>query len=230
MFTTQRRESVSNDDDDDDISLHSTEASEHADQMYEADRILAEKNGKYGRSYLILWDRYPLEEATWEPRKHLPVEILSAWGERRKRESTGVDQPFDMADYDNAVKRAQEQKAERHRRRKIKRKRLGRAVSDSEDDRHGEAMEIGDEVEDIQGSARSSVDSKQPRKRRVPRSRLQSLDDSEIEGENTANNDPKKGHKSNASKTTVEPKRPVSIRVKSPNISEPRQPHHQIRH
>ncbi|KAH8657129.1 hypothetical protein BGZ60DRAFT_140544 [Tricladium varicosporioides] len=212
MLTTGRREAVSSDGDDDDISIHSTEASEHADQLYEADRILTEKNGKYGRSYLILWDGYPLEEATWEPRKNLPTVILSAWGERKKREATGVDQPFDMADYNTAVERAQERKAERHQRRRIKRKQLGYIVSSSEDEGGGEVAEV-DEVDDIPGSARSGVDPKNLRNRLVPRSGMQSLDDSEAEWEDAVDNDPKKVQRLSALKSSAEPKRTASNRA-----------------
>lgn len=154
--------------DDDAISLTSTLASEYGpDDEFSVDRILADKTEGNKRKYLILWEGYPLEKATWEPHKNINDEILEVWKERKSRESKGLDPPFDVAEFDALLARLAAEKADRRRRRKAKRKRLGMAVSPApsevdDSDSSVEAIEEN-EVEDVKPGAKRK--SKSPPKR-----------------------------------------------------------------
>jgi chromo domain-containing protein 1 len=154
--------------DDDAISLTSTLSSEYgSDDEFSVDRILADKTEGNKKKYLILWEGYPLEKATWEPHKNINDEILEVWKERKSRESKGLDPPFDVAEFDALLARLAAEKADRHRRRKAKRKRLRLAVSpapsDADDsDSSVEAIEEN-EVEDVRPGAKRK--SKSPPKR-----------------------------------------------------------------
>lgn len=148
--------------DDDAISLTSTVVSEYgSDQEFSVDKILAEKTEGKKRKYLILWENYPLEKATWEPHKNINDEILEAWKERKSRESKGLDEPFNVAKFGALLARLAAEKADRRRRRKSKRKRLGRTVSPSpseadDSDSSVEAVE-DNEVEEVKpGTKRKS--------------------------------------------------------------------------
>ncbi|KAH8769584.1 hypothetical protein F5882DRAFT_301843, partial [Hyaloscypha sp. PMI_1271] len=164
--------------DDDAISLTSTLSSEYgSDDEFSVDRILADKTEGNKKKYLILWDGYPLEKATWEPHKNINDEILEVWKERKSRESKGLDPPFDVAEFDALLARLAAEKADRHRRRKAKRKRLRLAVSpapsDADDsDSSVEAIEEN-EVEDGSRHSRtlsqSSSDTPLSRKRPLQR-------------------------------------------------------------
>ncbi|KAN0110075.1 hypothetical protein V8E51_006462 [Hyaloscypha variabilis] len=154
--------------DDDAISLTSTAVSEYdSEAEFSVDRILAEKTQSGKKRYLIFWEGYPLEKATWEPDKNINDEILDAWKERKAQESKGLEPPFNVAEFDALLARLAAEKADRRRRRKAKRKRIGRAVSPSaseadDSDSSIEAIEQN-EVEDMKpGSKRKS---KSPPKR-----------------------------------------------------------------
>ena len=148
--------------DDDAISLTSTVVSQYdSDAEFSVDRILAERTEGGKKRYLILWENYPLEKATWEPHKNINEEILQAWKERKAQESKGLEVPFDLAELDALLARLAAEKADRRRRRKAKRKRLGRIVSPSaseadDSDSSIEAIEEN-EIEDVKpGSKRKS--------------------------------------------------------------------------
>jgi hypothetical protein len=40
-------------------------------EIYEVDRIMATRGRGNRQQYLVLWQGYPLESATWEPIRHL---------------------------------------------------------------------------------------------------------------------------------------------------------------
>ncbi|KAE9362742.1 hypothetical protein N431DRAFT_391230, partial [Stipitochalara longipes BDJ] len=148
--------------DDDAISLTSTAVSEYdSDAEFSVDRILAERTESGKKRYLIFWEGYPLEKATWEPHKNINDEILEAWKERKSQESKGLEAPFNVAEFDALLARLATEKADRRRRRKAKRRRLGRTVSPSaseadDSDSSIEAIEEN-EVEDVKpGSKRKS--------------------------------------------------------------------------
>ncbi|PBP23767.1 chromo domain-containing protein [Diplocarpon rosae] len=115
--------------DEDDISVTSTVSDQYsADDEFEVDRILAEKGGtQSGKFYLISWLDYPIEKATWEPANHVGPECLDAWKIRMQREKDGREQPFDIEGWEVRVKKAENEKADRKRRREAKRKRLRKA-------------------------------------------------------------------------------------------------------
>lgn len=147
-------------DDDDSISINSTEGSQFSeDHEYEVERVLAERisNGKH--YYLLEWKGYPLSRSTWEPKEHIYDDnILVHWKETKSRESRGIARPFDVKKFEADVEKLIEDKAERQRRRKLKRRRSGLPVSesDSESDNYmasdsdsiGEAIEAEDERDD----------------------------------------------------------------------------------
>ena len=119
---------------DDAISLTSTVSETYAsDDEFKVNRILAEKTQGGKKIYLISWDGYPLEKSTWEPQKNIQDdEILDVWKERKLRESKGLDEPFNMSEFNALLTKLAEEKAQRHRRRKAKKRRLGMVVSSSE--------------------------------------------------------------------------------------------------
>jgi chromo domain-containing protein 1 len=120
--------------DDDAISITSTVSETYdSEQEFTVHRILAEKTQSGRKIYLIRWEGYPIEKSTWEPKKNIQDdEILSLWKERKLRESKGLDEPFDISEFNALLARLAQEKAQRHRRRKAKRRRLGILVSPSE--------------------------------------------------------------------------------------------------
>ncbi|KAK6583590.1 hypothetical protein PZA11_003320 [Diplocarpon coronariae] len=115
--------------DEDDISVTSTVSDQYsADDEFEVDRILAEKDGpQSGKFYLISWLDYPIEKATWEPAVHVGPECLDVWKERLQREKDGLEQPFNIEEWEAKLLKAENEKADRKRRREAKRKRLRKA-------------------------------------------------------------------------------------------------------
>lgn len=111
---------------DDEISLTSSVSDQYpSDTEFIVDRVLAERGTtKATKQYLILWEDYPLEKATWEPLAGVSPDIVLVWNERLVREKTGVDPPFDLADFDARLKKVADGKVDRHRRREAKRKHL----------------------------------------------------------------------------------------------------------
>ncbi|KAF4630761.1 hypothetical protein G7Y89_g7379 [Cudoniella acicularis] len=210
-----RRSSTLNklvDPDDDDVSIHSTASSEHSDDhSYEVDRVLAEKKEGNQKYYLLLWEGYPEHRSSWEPRRNISHEVLEAWKERKSRELQGLDQPFDLAQFEALLQKVAAEKKERLRRRKAKRKHLGITVSDSEHEAKGaasdssqEAMEMDDGPEDDPGLKASAKSLQKAKKRLVPRSRMQSRDDSESDAEPVSQKAQKMGGKqSNATRTSL---------------------------
>ena len=50
------------------------------DRKYFAEKVVDEKLGENGKTlYLVKWEGYSLEEATWEPRRNLTSALMSAW-------------------------------------------------------------------------------------------------------------------------------------------------------
>ncbi|KAG4428189.1 hypothetical protein IFR05_016329 [Cadophora sp. M221] len=145
---------------DDAISITSTQASEHPEDFeFTVDRILAERTADR-KKYLIRWLNYPVERSTWEPRKNiLDPAIVDLWKKRKMRETSGIDPPFNLAGFNDQLNKLAEEKAQRHRQRKAKRRRLGLPVSPSNSDQSDDndssvdAMKVtGDEVQSVDGS------------------------------------------------------------------------------
>ncbi|KAI9053965.1 hypothetical protein LZ554_002909 [Drepanopeziza brunnea f. sp. 'monogermtubi'] len=114
--------------DEDDISLTSTESEQYnSDTEFEVEKILAEKGSKNNKFYLISWLDYPIEKATWEPQKHVGPEILGTWNKRKQRQEEGKEERFDVDQWTNRVKKLENERADRKRRRAAKRKRVRKA-------------------------------------------------------------------------------------------------------
>ncbi|TAQ86416.1 hypothetical protein B7494_g5266 [Chlorociboria aeruginascens] len=130
----------------DSISVTSTQGEAYeSDQEFLVERVLAEKIKASIPYYLILWDGYPLEMSTWEPRENIQDEsILDIWKERKTQEARGLKPTFDLANFYALLQKSEAEKANRHKRRKIKRKRKGLPVSESEADYDSESMDSGE--------------------------------------------------------------------------------------
>jgi chromo domain-containing protein 1 len=131
MFKTNPRTSfapVSPDESesDDNISLTSSLPDQHdSDHEYEVEGILAEQATEDGKPYyLVEWTGFPLHECTWEPEDNIG-DLKAKWEKDKAKHAAGNLEPFDVRKFHEARDRAQEAKAERHRRRNAKRKRLG---------------------------------------------------------------------------------------------------------
>jgi chromo domain-containing protein 1 len=153
--------------DEDTISITSTAVSAYgSDDEFSVDRILAEKTEGKAKKYLISWEGYPLEKSTWEPHKNINVEILEVWKERKSREAKGLETPFDVAGFNALLARLAAEKADRHRRRKAKRKRQGIAVSPSA----SEADDSDSSIEATEDNVVEGVENVKPGSKRKSRS------------------------------------------------------------
>ncbi|KAJ3169863.1 hypothetical protein HDU88_000503 [Geranomyces variabilis] len=85
--TPKMQQYLSVDDNDDDDALIT---SWQAEGYYRIDKILAERpSDTFGTEYHVLWDGYPLEGATWEPRDNLEdTEALAVWEKTKQKEDT----------------------------------------------------------------------------------------------------------------------------------------------
>jgi hypothetical protein len=143
--------------DDKNISIESTASEEFAsDEEFIVESILAEQKDKY----LIFWAGYPVEKATWEPRKNIRhAEVVEAWKIRKKQEEKGEKTPFDVEAFKAKLEQIAQAKKYRHRLRKIKRKRQGIPVSpNTSDSESTEAKEMEDtsSPEYVRGSKKKS--------------------------------------------------------------------------
>lgn len=141
------------DDDDDAISITSTQESVHSDgHAFGVDRVLAEERIQGRKRYLILWEGYSEDRATWEPSNNIiDKAILAIWRKRKEKEKRGIESRFDVKGWATNVERLFEEKADRRRRRRAKRRRKGMPVSDTEPENNTESEEndeSGTEPED----------------------------------------------------------------------------------
>lgn len=114
--------------DEDDIALTSTASERYdSDTEFLVERVLAEKESKGKKFFLIAWQDYPIEKATWEPEKNMGPEILGSWQERKQLEDQGSEKPFDVDQWTMQVEKLEHEKADRKRRRAAKRKRIIKA-------------------------------------------------------------------------------------------------------
>ncbi|EFQ32933.1 chromo domain-containing protein [Colletotrichum graminicola] len=112
--------------DDDAISINSTLLSEHdSDEEWLVEGIRAQTREDGTDRYLVEWTGYPIEEATWEPKENMTDELLLEWRDTKARQARGEEEPFDVAAWQEAVNKRQEDKYQRHHERNIKRKRRG---------------------------------------------------------------------------------------------------------
>lgn len=132
-------------DDDDNISLASTVTERHdTDDEFEVERILAEQQSEDGMMfYLVEWTNFRLDESTWEPEENIGDDLKALWEEDKAKHARGELEPFDVQKYHDARAKIAEAKAERHRRRNAKRKRLGLPLTEplpKKDEKHEKDM------------------------------------------------------------------------------------------
>lgn len=137
MFTTasifrSQNDIASDDDSDDGISLTSTLASqEDPDNTYIVENILAERyfSDEDRMRYLVKWEGYPIERASWEPIDMFDDKnTINEWKAMKERhENCGSSSPFDWEQWDEDRYREREDRDARKARRQRKRQRLARA-------------------------------------------------------------------------------------------------------
>jgi hypothetical protein len=213
--------------DDDSISLNSTQGSEHDDNLYVVEKILAEEKADDGTMYyLIEWDGYPLEQSTWEPEENITEKkTLQEWADEKMRVVRGHSKPFNQDAFDERVRRYIQAKENRRRRRREKRKRLGIAVDPSEsegeadepdpeptfsDSSSEEAIEVVDKPDDDTGLAEVSR----------ARGRLRKTPPTPIVIDDSADDDDKEFSSSEAPPTHPKPKAKSRQRRKSEDIAD----------
>ncbi|KAK3304303.1 uncharacterized protein B0T15DRAFT_512472 [Chaetomium strumarium] len=152
------------DGDDDNISLTSTVAGHDPDQEFEVENILAEQKIQDGTTYyLVEWAGFQLHESTWEPESNLGDDLKAIWEEEKAKHATGELEPFNLQKFYDAQKKAAQEKANRHRRRNIKRKRLGLPLTPpfpDDDSSSDEAVE--ENVVEVSESERARAQRSEP--------------------------------------------------------------------
>ncbi|KAK3345403.1 hypothetical protein B0H65DRAFT_205050 [Neurospora tetraspora] len=171
-------------DEDDNISLASTASAQHdPDEEFEVEDVLLEERDEDGNKvYLVKWERYPLYQCTWEPKDNLGDELMEMWREKKLRQEAGEEEPFDVRVFHAAVNRAKKEKADRHRRRNAKRRKLGHPLtepfdgSSSESDPDNFKVESSDESSDeaLEQEEPVSKDDREPRSAKESGTRPQS--------------------------------------------------------
>ncbi|KAL2017283.1 hypothetical protein VTK56DRAFT_2352 [Thermocarpiscus australiensis] len=132
--------------DDDAISLTSTVSARHdSDEEFEVENILAEQESDGMTYYLVEWTGFPLHECTWEPETGLGADLKSMWEENKAKHAIGELEPFDVRKFYDALRKVQEAKDERHRRRNAKRKKLGLPLTPPFPDRDASDDETAEE-------------------------------------------------------------------------------------
>jgi hypothetical protein len=151
--------------DEDALSLTSSQSEEYSsDEEFLVERVLAEKRDADNEIlYLIYWAGYPEEKSTWEPKENIQdPDILETWKARKDLEAKGIESAFDVVGFSARIAEIDRARAQRHRLRKAKRRRLGIPVSpsgsseddevDSTDDSDSiEALEVNELPEDDPG-------------------------------------------------------------------------------
>nr|POF17774.1 hypothetical protein CFP56_13186 [Quercus suber] len=120
----------------DSVKTDTTTESDEA-EVYSVDRILYERQGRDNRSeYLLLWEGYPLQIASFEPKEHLTdYTLLKQWAKQKALIAQGKAEAFDLREWEDAWEQARVEKEDRITRRKAKRRRRGITVSSSDDKR-----------------------------------------------------------------------------------------------
>ncbi|KAL1848092.1 hypothetical protein Plec18170_008267 [Paecilomyces lecythidis] len=117
---------------DDNISITSTVLSEQKSE-YDVECILTELKFPDGVKYLVKWDGYPVERATWEPPDSFSdPQTLKDWKAKKKAISRGQEEPFDLEGWEIRLEALEDARDERKRKRRAKRIRLGLPVSETE--------------------------------------------------------------------------------------------------
>ncbi len=113
------------DESDDNISLTSTVSGHDPDQEFGVEDILAEDQFDGKTYYLVQWTGFQLHESTWELESNLGDELKAMWEEDKAKHATGELELFNIQKFNDALDQAKKEKEGRHRRRNVKRKKLG---------------------------------------------------------------------------------------------------------
>ncbi|KZF20579.1 hypothetical protein L228DRAFT_284537 [Xylona heveae TC161] len=134
---------------DDSISITSTAASEVLDE-YEVETILTERRGQDDKPYfLVKWAGYDVERATWEGEESFTTsDMIDDWRSHLNLIERGLEEPFDLDQWELDVQTKDDEQQKRKRRRRAKRRRLGIPVKEPEDAKLMGVEELGTESEE----------------------------------------------------------------------------------
>ena len=140
-----------------------SDSSDGSDEdVYVVKRILAEGGTDEERVFLIEWEGYDREEATWEPEDNvLSKETLKAWKEEKLRQREGLSQPLDTDEFE----RIQEEYARTKRRRE----RLGLPKQSKPSQSNSKGDSSSDEAEEAYVEVPDYEGIPQPKKSRQTR-------------------------------------------------------------
>ena len=114
------------DDDDDDLSVTSTINEEHdSEEEWLVEEVLVEVNLDDKVKYLVLWEGFDLQDATWEPKHHLQSGVLTSWEATKKEHGKPTAPGFRIQMWRDARLREIRRSFAKHHARNRKRARLG---------------------------------------------------------------------------------------------------------
>lgn len=109
----------------DNISLTSTVDDDYSpDTEFVVEGIRAEKIINGVHMYLVEWSNFPLDQCTFEPEENLQDVLKAEWEENKLQQGPNVAEDF-VKKYETAQTQKWEESRQRHRRRNVKRRKLG---------------------------------------------------------------------------------------------------------
>ncbi|KAH8659409.1 hypothetical protein BGZ61DRAFT_172147 [Ilyonectria robusta] len=75
--------------------------SNNPDKLWAVKELLAESEDR--QLVLVLWQGYPLKEATWEPKENVIEELLTSWEEERSQNGHGRQSKLKIGAWKKAV-------------------------------------------------------------------------------------------------------------------------------
>lgn len=143
----------------DNISLTSTVDDDYSpDTEFVVEGIRAEKIINGVHMYLVEWSNFPLDQCTYEPEENLQDVLKAEWEENKLQQGPSTAEDF-VEKYETAQTQKWEESRQRHRRRNVKRRKLGLNPTrfhfrgtyypDSEDEAHEATRSEDSECEDI---------------------------------------------------------------------------------
>ncbi|KAJ6440814.1 chromo domain-containing protein [Purpureocillium lavendulum] len=133
----------------DDVSITSTIDEMHdSEEEFTVTRLLAERSLKNRTHYLVDWEGWPLDEATWEPEEAFSAETIAEWEATKRSTGTKTAVGFRLRDWEDAVRESIRQKRARHDRRNLKRLAQGLETTDFSDEREELLMAVCKSIDD----------------------------------------------------------------------------------